>query len=311
MQSDRLWVISFAFAVGCGGSDGEPSSGVPSGGANASGFAGFSGAAPLGGVAAGGLPSGGSSTGGAGGDASTGGVSGTQASAGAVGGLSNGGTGGSASMNGGDSAGTSMAGASAASGGRGGRGSGGPNGGAPPNAGAGRGGMPANGGVPASGGMPAGGGTGGCVQNLACKLQPPPSSGDLHQDCVDRINQFRTQCACLPPLQRRMDGEECADRMAEYDAGKNSAHAGWRDKICTPAGAQNSCPGYSSNDQVISLCLQQMWDEGPPPVDPCEDDCFQEYGHFINMTSTSSTKVACGFFTTASGKVWSVQNFSR
>nr|MDQ2643432.1 CAP domain-containing protein [Myxococcota bacterium] len=154
-------------------------------------------------------------------------------------------------------------------------------------------------------------GAGGCVENLACELQPPPSTGDLHQDCVDRINQFRTQCACLPPLARRMDGEACADQMAEYDAEMNMAHAGYNDKICQPAGAQNSCPGYSSNNQIISLCLQQMWDEGPPPMSPCEGSCFQKYGHFINMTSTSTTKVACGFFTTSSGKVWAVQNFTR
>ena len=99
--------------------------------------------------------------------------------------------------------------------------------------------------------------------------------------------------------------------MAEYDAEMNSAHAGSRDGICQPGGAQNSCPGYSSNNQVISLCLQQMWDEGPPPMTPCEGSCFQKYGHFINMTSTSTTKVACGFFTTSAGKVWAVQNFSR
>jgi hypothetical protein len=159
--------------------------------------------------------------------------------------------------------------------------------------------------------MPANAGAGGCVENIGCKLEAPPSTGDLHQDCVDRINQFRTQCACLPPLVRRTDGEACADQMAEYDASKNSAHAGVTDGICQPGGAQNSCPGYSSNNQVISLCLQQMWDEGPPPTDPCEGDCFQEYGHFINMTSTSTTRVACGFYTTSAGKVWAVQNFTR
>jgi len=160
-----------------------------------------------------------------------------------------------------------------------------------------------------SGGKPATGGAGSCVQNLGCKLQAPASSGDLHQDCVDRINQFRTQCACLPPLSRSMDGESCADQMAAYDAAKNTAHAGYTDKICQPSGAQNSCPGYSSNNQVISLCMQQMWDEGPPPTNPCDGDCFQKYGHFINMTSTSTTKVACGFSMTSAGKVWSVQNF--
>src|SRR6478736_5202613 len=85
----------------------------------------------------------------------------------------------------------------------------------------------------------------------------------------------------------------------------------YTDKSCTPSGAQNSCPGYSSNNQVISLCLQQMWDEGPPPTNPCDGDCFQMYGHYINMTTKTSTKVACGFFTTSAGKVWSVQNFLR
>ena len=162
-----------------------------------------------------------------------------------------------------------------------------------------------------TGGKPATGGTGGCVQNIACKLQAQASTGDLHQDCVARINQFRTQCACLPALSRSMDGEACADQMAEYDAAKNMAHAGYEDKICQPSGAQNSCPGYSSNNQVISLCMQQMWDEGPPPSNPCNGACFQEYGHFINMTTTSSTKVACGFYTTTAGKVWAVQNFLR
>jgi len=279
MRVDRLWVGCFALVVGCGSTDAGPS--------NA------------------GAGRGGSATGGS---AQTGGASGSQASAGGGGAFSSGGSanangGGAASPQAGSSPGTSgSGGASGSPGGAGGS--------------AGRGGASSNGGSAAnagggSGGAPASGGTGGCVQNLACKLQAPASSGDLHQDCVDRINQFRTQCACLPPLQRRMDGEACADQMAEYDAGKNKAHAGFSDKICQPSGAQNECPGYSSNNQVISLCMQQMWDEGPPDMTPCDGDCFQKYGHFINMTSTTSTKVACGFYTTASGKVWAVQNFLR
>lgn len=160
----------------------------------------------------------------------------------------------------------------------------------------------------------ANGGTGGggtCVPNLACKLAPPPSTGDIHQDCVDRINQFLTQCACLPALTRRADGEACATQMAEYDAAQNKAHAGSVAKICQPGGSQNECPNYASNTQVIGLCMQQMWDEGPPPTEPCTGDCYQKHGHFINMTDTSVKKVACGFHTTASGKVWAVQNFSR
>lgn len=214
------------------------------------------------------------------------------------GGISSGGQ----TMTGGDSA--SDGGSLNSTGGRYGSGGRGPSvGGAPPS---GSGAMPGSGGAQGSGG-----GSGDCVPNIACKLDPPPSSGDLYQDCVDRINQFRTECACLTPLERRMDGEGCADQMAEYDAGKNQAHAGAQDMICSPGGAQNECPGYSSNAQVIGLCLQQMWDEGPPPVEPCEGECFQTYGHFINMTDLSMKRVACGFFTTASGKVWAVQNFTR
>jgi hypothetical protein len=216
----------------------------------------------------------------------SGGIGGSASGGAATGGRSSGASGGRSNAGGGGSGGAAM----------GGR-SGGGGGGASQKAGAGGGG--------------ASGGAGGCVENLACKLQAPPTTGDLHQDCVDRINQFRTQCACLPALARRTDGEACADEMAQYDAEQNEAHAGHSDKICEPSGSQNSCPGYSSNNQVISLCLQQMWDEGPPPMDPCTGECFQEYGHFINMTSTTVSKVACGFFTTSAGKVWSVQNFSR
>jgi hypothetical protein len=150
------------------------------------------------------------------------------------------------------------------------------------------------------------------MENLACTLTALPSSGDLHQDCVDRVNQFRTQCACLPALARWTEGEACADQMAEYDSVQDTAHAGFSDGICDSGkGGQNECPGYSSNTQVISLCLQQMWSEGPGPQNPCNGQCFEEHGHFINMTSTSMTKIACGFYTTSSGKVWAVQNFTR
>jgi len=170
----------------------------------------------------------------------------------------------------------------------------------------------ANGGAAGTNGSGGGsGGAGSCVKNLACKLSPPPTTGDIYQDCVDRINQFLTQCACLPALTRRTDGEACADQMAEYDAGQNSAHAGAIAKICQPGGSQNECPGYSSNSQVIGLCMQQMWDEGPPPTASCTGACYEQYGHFINMTDPDVTKVACGFFTTSSGKVWAVQNFTR
>jgi hypothetical protein len=158
-----------------------------------------------------------------------------------------------------------------------------------------------------------GGAAGGCAQNLRCKLDALPSTGDPRQDCVDRINQFRTQCACLPELARWTEAEGCADDMSEYDSGAGmAAHAGFQAKVCTPGGsAQNECPGWPSESRVVSGCLQQMWDEGPPPNAMCSGDCFQTYGHFINMTNTRYKKVACGFFKNDAGKFWSVQNFSQ
>lgn len=136
-----------------------------------------------------------------------------------------------------------------------------------------------------------------------CRPTPVPDTGDPYVDCVARINQFRAECQCLPPLERWNEGEDCADMQAEYDANGGGPHGGFRANICSPRGsAQNECPGWRSIDQVIDGCLQQMWDEGP-------GEPFSEHGHYINMSSTRYRRVACGFFTTAGGRIWAVQNF--
>jgi hypothetical protein len=163
-------------------------------------------------------------------------------------------------------------------------------------------------------GTDAGAGTGGDPGQCAdgplanpvpnCSPEPLPSTGDIHADCVGRINQFRWECQCLPPLVRWADGEACTDSNAEYDS-VNGVHASFYDMACGSGGrAQNECPGWGSNDQVITGCLQAMWDEGPEDGDPNTVN-----GHYESMASTSYTQVACGFFTTPSGSVWGVQNF--
>jgi hypothetical protein len=137
-----------------------------------------------------------------------------------------------------------------------------------------------------------------------CHPAPPPSTGDDHADCLARINQLRWECQCLPPIARWTDGEACADDNAQYDSA-NGVHASFYDQPCgTGARAQNECPGWSSTDQVITGCLQAMWDEGPEDGDPNTVN-----GHYESMASTSYTRVACGFYTTPSGGVWAVQNF--
>jgi hypothetical protein len=168
-------------------------------------------------------------------------------------------------------------------------------------------------------GAPTGADGGACTVHLDCTLTAPASTGDIRQDCVNRINQFRTTCACLKPLARWTAGEACADMDAQYDAMKDVGHAGAMANICNWGEAQDECPGDPSNQYVVGMCLQQMWSEGPPPagttIAQCEspqmiDTCYEAHGHFINMSNPDVTQVACGFYTTSSGAVWAAQNFS-
>ncbi|WP_437711595.1 CAP domain-containing protein [Sorangium sp. So ce448] len=119
------------------------------------------------------------------------------------------------------------------------------------------------------------------------------------QLCVDTINQHRATLG-LPPLARWVEAESCSDEEAESDGNTGEFHGAFG--LCKE-NAQNECPGWDGPpDSMIVPCLQLMWDEGPG-----ED--FEKHGHYINMSSTRYTKVACGFHTFPDGSVWSVQNF--
>jgi hypothetical protein len=144
------------------------------------------------------------------------------------------------------------------------------------------------------------------VPNYDCDPQAPDTN-DFAADCVARVNQFRA-CVCLPPLERATDAEACVNQQAEYDA-SNGAHAGFLANLCQPrASAQNECPGWGGAKEVVSGCIRQMFTEGPPPTADCTGDCYTQHGHFINMTNTRYTKLACGIFSNQS-ETWSAQNF--
>jgi hypothetical protein len=138
----------------------------------------------------------------------------------------------------------------------------------------------------------------------------PVSGNDIYADsrqsCVDRVNGFRSTIG-LPALDRWTEQENCVDAEARLDSESGRAHGAYGN--CGEM-SQNECPGWNSVEQTIQGCIQSMWNEGPGP-DGCADDpqCYQEHGHYINMTNTSITKVACGFYTTPGGKVWAIQNF--
>ncbi|WP_441291007.1 CAP domain-containing protein [Sorangium sp. KYC3313] len=119
------------------------------------------------------------------------------------------------------------------------------------------------------------------------------------QLCVDTINEHRATLG-LAPLARWVEAESCSDEEAESDGNTGEFHGAFG--ACNE-NAQNECPGWGGPpESMIVSCLQVMWDEGPG-----ED--FEKHGHFINMSSTRFTKVACGFHTFADGSVWAVQNF--
>lgn len=123
--------------------------------------------------------------------------------------------------------------------------------------------------------------------------------GTAEQLCVDTINNYRATLG-LPPYARWTDKETCADGQAQSDSQSGTAHGAF--KQCTEL-AQNECPGWPGPpSSMIPQCLQMMWNEGPGTN-------FSQHGHYINMSSTQYTKVACGFYTLSDGSVWAVQDF--
>jgi len=123
--------------------------------------------------------------------------------------------------------------------------------------------------------------------------------GTAEQLCVDTINNYRATLG-LPPYARWSAEETCADGQAKSDSQSGTAHGAFGQ--CTEF-AQNECPGWPGPpSSMIPQCLQMMWNEGPGTN-------FAQHGHYINMSSTQYTQVACGFYTLSDGSVWAVQDF--
>ncbi len=118
--------------------------------------------------------------------------------------------------------------------------------------------------------------------------------------CVDEVNRLRATVN-LPALERWREAEGCSDVQAQADSISRAAHGAFGQ--CQER-AQNECPGWPGPpEKMIGSCLNAMWAEGPDTKDG------KEHGHYVNMTNTSYTKVACGFALTAQGQVWAVQNY--
>ena len=137
-------------------------------------------------------------------------------------------------------------------------------------------------------------------------LPPPPGLRRLElgeprrgrRRLVDTINQLRGTIGLAPYA--RWNAESCASRRAQADAASGTAHGAFGS--CGES-AQDECPGWPGPPEtMIGQCLAQMWAEGP-------GSDFSTHGHYINMSSTSYTMAACGFFVLPDGSVWATQNF--
>lgn len=126
---------------------------------------------------------------------------------------------------------------------------------------------------------------------------------ELRQACLDFTNAKRAT-ESKAELLLWEEASTCSDNQARMDMQADSPHGHF--KACKE-GAQNTCPGWSSGadiesqKQVLTSCLQMMWDEGP-------GEPFSEHGHYINMSSTSYSKLTCGFHY-ENGSLWINQNF--
>jgi hypothetical protein len=124
-------------------------------------------------------------------------------------------------------------------------------------------------------------------------------AGSVEQLCVDTINTYRATLS-LPPYTRWTDEESCADGQAASDSSSMKAHGAFG--VCTES-AQDECPNWPGPAEAMTKnCLAMMWAEGPGTD-------FATHGHYLNMSSTTYTKVSCGYHQTSSGGWWATQDF--
>jgi len=146
----------------------------------------------------------------------------------------------------------------------------------------------------------------------------------LRDLCVSEINMYRATLSDAPPLVRATaDQEACSDMGAMYDGDMMVAHGFFRKGggciQSTGLGAQDTCPGwpvgsggfgaYPTVADALKSCLMQMWAEGDPPEgrDACTADtsgCFQQHGHYLNMSNPKATAASCAFYLMKDGKSW-------
>jgi hypothetical protein len=116
---------------------------------------------------------------------------------------------------------------------------------------------------------------------------------EARQQCVHRVNDYRGTLGLKRYAWYRA-GDTCVDTQAHMDYVSGTAHSAfghcgeWGQCECPGWGGGNNATLLSVADQIVTGCLQSMWDEGPGG------------GHHDIMASTGYTKMAAGFYFDAS-----------
>lgn len=134
---------------------------------------------------------------------------------------------------------------------------------------------------------------------------------------IARINEHRATKS-LPPFERWIVGEPCADLQAADDAVTGIPHNAWKTgKFGCPGGKnENECPGWGGPG-----CVDSMWSEGGLPACANCDFCGGDHGcdgcdfygtitgttcgHYENLSAKGYTEIAVGF-----GGGWMLINFN-
>jgi len=164
--------------------------------------------------------------------------------------------------------------------------------------------------------------------------QPPDGAVTVTSDdgfsaartaCINEINRLRaTQHLAAYTIVNTDSINMCVDMQATSDETNNTPHGAWmaaEGSACDGNG-QNECEGYGVDAAGIVACLDSMWNEQNQPNCAGCVGCTQfggacpncdfygmnggTCGHYVNMSATYFTQVACGF--SAKGG-WAAQNF--
>lgn len=165
-----------------------------------------------------------------------------------------------------------------------------------------------------------GGGAGSAGTNLSGVSDDELNT--LRQACVDQINMYRAMLPNLKPLKRASPAQEaCADQGAQMDGDAMVPHQSARMGLCARQGlsSENMCGGFQGGTAStvmngLTLCEKGFWAEGEPSNgrQACMMDlsgCYEQHGHYLNMSDPNIGVVACAFYKLKNGTMWMNNDF--